>query len=70
MTDVPKEMPLTMPDADPIVVLVLLLVHTPPALELVSVADDPTHTEELPPITEGSDITLTVVVTKHPVPNE
>ena len=42
---------------------VLLLVHTPPETEFVSVVEVPAQTEVLPPMVAGAALTVTIAVT-------
>jgi hypothetical protein len=48
----------------------LLLLHVPPAGELLKVMKDPWHTVADPVMAEGRAITVTVVKTVQPDPNE
>jgi hypothetical protein len=67
MLDVPDTTPDTTPDALPIVATpVLLLVQVPPPV-LVSVLVVPTHTTGVPPIADGTGLTVNTLVMKHPV---
>jgi hypothetical protein len=71
----PGVTPITTPDEEPTVaIVVLLLVQTPPVGELVSANVPPTHTlvagvPVVPVITVGSGFTVMVVVTKQPPGN-
>jgi hypothetical protein len=68
ITLLPGPIAVTRPDPDPMVATaVLLLVHVPPLVALVSVVVDPEHSEVSPPIA-NSGLTVTVCVTRHPVP--
>jgi hypothetical protein len=44
------------------------LLHTPPAVALLKVVVEPTHTLVVPVMAAGSALTVTVLVTAHPVP--
>lgn len=66
IVEVPTATPIAMPDAAPIVVKPLLLVHVP-APALVSVVVVPTHTDGVPPMAAGSALTVTVAVRKQPL---
>jgi hypothetical protein len=44
-----------------------LLVHVPPVMALVSIADVPVHSEEEPVMTAGAWLTVTVALVIHPV---
>lgn len=60
MVVVPGATPVTMPVAEPIVAQPgLLLVHTPPEGELVSVVLVPTQMVSVPEMPEGSGLTVT-----------
>lgn len=66
----PALIPVTIPDALPIVALDgLLLLHTPPDTVLVSVVLLPTHTCVTPAITGGNVTTVTVSTTRQPEPS-
>jgi hypothetical protein len=57
---VPALTPTTTPSDDPIVALaVVLLVHVPPADELVKVVEAPLQTVVLPPMAGGNALTVT-----------
>ena len=43
------------------------LLHVPPAVALLSVVVEPTHTLVVPVMAAGSGLTVTVAVTAHPV---
>ena len=65
---VPEVTPVTTPVDEPIVATPgALLDHEPPPVLLVSVMVDPGHTVPGPTIGPAADITLTVVVTRHPL---
>src|SRR4051812_38608543 len=49
---------------------VLLLVHTPPKTVLVSVAVEPTHTVDGPPMALGDALTVTVLMAAQEPPVE
>jgi len=69
--DVPKVSPFTMPVVGPTEQTpagVLVAVQIPPDGELVRVVDAPTQTLPEPEMAAGSGLTLTVLVTKHPLP--
>jgi hypothetical protein len=66
MLDVPAIFPVAIPDDDPIVAtVVLLLDHVPPAL-LLTVVVSPAHTEAVPLMAAGIAFTVTVLVAKQP----
>jgi hypothetical protein len=48
---------------------VLVLLHVPPAVKLLRVVVDPTHTPERP-VLGVREITVTVVDEEQPAPNE
>jgi hypothetical protein len=56
-----------MPEESPMFILLLLLLHVPPALGLVIVVVAPMHTVEAPEMADGSGLTVTGVVTLQPV---
>jgi hypothetical protein len=59
---VPPKIPVTVPDTDPIVpVLVLLLLHVPPGVASLRVAVPPIHTLTLPLIATGCAFTVTIL---------
>jgi hypothetical protein len=61
ITDVPADMPLTIPVLNPIVATpVLLLVHVPPPTPSLKDRALPIHTVATPPITVGDALTVTV----------
>ncbi len=66
---VPAAMPVTMPVEEPIVaIVVVLLLHVPPAIGLLSAVVPPGHTLAVPVMAGGGGITVTVVVIAQPVP--
>ena len=68
ITDVPADVPVTMPDEDPTEAIGgLLLIHVPPAAVSAREMDDPMHTEVVPVITPGAGNTVTVAEAEHPV---
>jgi len=68
MVTTPSVMPVTVPVEDPIVATpVLLLLHTPPLVELVNVVVKPTHTLVVPPIAAGFGLTVKLVTAIQPV---
>ena len=54
--------PVTSPVDEPIVMLVVLLLHTPPATPSVNCVVSPPHIVVLPVIAVGNGFTVTVVV--------
>jgi hypothetical protein len=68
MVEVPDDTPYTIPELVPTVAtLVVLLLHMPPPVVLLSVVLLPTHTVDEPVIAAGSGLTVTTSVAKHPV---
>ena len=66
MFAVPFDTPVKRPVAEPIVATpVALLVHTPPAVALVSVALAPKHNTIVPVIAAGLGLIVTALVTKQ-----
>ena len=71
MVDVPTDTPVTIPLPEPTVAVVVKpLVHDPPASASVNAVVKPAQTSAVPVIAEGKGLTVTGVVTKHPVPSE
>ena len=70
MVDVPDKTPPTTPVAEPTVATeALLLLHEPGVLASVREIVEPTQTADVPEISDGSGLTLTVAVVAHmPVP--
>ena len=69
-TEVPSASPDTMPDAEPMLTLVvLLLVHVPPVVLLASTFVMPRQAEREPVIAFGSGFTVIPVVVRQPVGN-
>jgi hypothetical protein len=65
---VPTATPISTPVPVPIVAMAaLLLLHVPPAVELVSVLVVPTQVVALPAIAPGNSFTVNTAVRKHPV---
>lgn len=63
---VPPAIPVTMPLVAPTVAIdVLLLLHVPPGVALLSNAEFPWHTEATPVIGDGT-VTVNVLVATHP----
>ena len=60
-------MPLTTPVEPMVASEVLLLLHVPPAVALLSVTDAPVHNPAVPFIAVGIAFTVAVVVTEQPV---
>jgi hypothetical protein len=61
--DVPAATPVTIPDKEPIVAIVVCwLDQTPPVIELVSVVEDPTQIVLTPVIGPGVEVMVTEVV--------
>lgn len=70
MVVVPATSPVARPDELPIMPLVVLvLLHVPPVVVLVSVVFEPTHTEPAPVMAAGNGLQVTVNVLKQPVPS-
>ncbi len=70
MVVVPTATPDTTPEEVPMVAAdVLLLLHAPPAVELVNEKGAPTHALALPVIAPGSGLIVTVADAEHPVLN-
>jgi hypothetical protein len=68
MVDVPAEMPVVIPDIEPMLATaVLLLLQLPPALASDNAVAWPMHTPVAPVITDGSGLTVTIEVAVHPV---
>jgi hypothetical protein len=71
ITTVPAIPPVTIPDPEPTVaILVLLVFHVPPAILLLNVRFDPEHTIDAPDIAPGATLVVTVVVASVPQPVE
>jgi hypothetical protein len=71
MIDVPAPIPVTMPDAEPMVATpVLLLVHVPPPVVLLSVVIVPAQIPVAPVIAAAPVLMVTMVVAVQPVPKE
>jgi hypothetical protein len=57
------------PEVDPIVATgVLLLLHVPPVITSVNVVVVPGQMLNVPVIADGTGLTVTIVVARHPVP--
>jgi hypothetical protein len=59
-------MPVTIPLVGVTVTLVLLALHVPPPIVLLSVVDCAVHTDEAPLIETGDGLIVTVVVAAQP----
>ena len=68
MTDAPPVTPVTTPPAVIVATAGVALLHVPPAVALLNVVVEPAHTLVIPVIAAGNGLTVTVVVTTHPVP--
>ena len=69
MTVVPVAMPVTIPvEEATIATLVLPLLHTPPPTELLNVVVLPAHTVVVPVIADGTELTVSATVLRHPPP--
>jgi hypothetical protein len=68
MTDVPAVTPVTTPPAVMVATAGVALLHVPPAVTLLKVVVEPMQTLVVPVMAAGSGLTVTVVVTAHPVP--
>jgi hypothetical protein len=65
---VPGVPPVTVPDAEPMfAVVVLLLVHAPPAVASASVVVSPVHICGTPLIADGNGLTVTMVAAAQPL---
>jgi len=69
MTELPADTPVTTPPAEIVATAGDALLHVPPAVALLRVLVAPTQTLVMPVIAAGSGLTVTVVVTAHPVGN-
>jgi hypothetical protein len=68
ITEVPPDTPVTTPDATTTVATDgVLLLHVPPALELLKVMDDAWQNTTLPVIAAGNGLTVTIPVMMQPV---
>lgn len=68
MVVVPALAPIKIPDDEPIVaVVVLLLVQVPPPTDEVRVVVDPLHKYEVPLIVPDPEMMVSILVLKHPV---
>ena len=71
MVVVPPDTPVTIPVPVPTVaIVVVLLVHLPPAVPSASVVDCPTHMLVIPVIGSGLAFTVITVLVIQPAPNE
>jgi len=68
MTDVPADTPVTTPPAVIVATAGVALLHVPPPVASLNVVVDPSHTFNVPVIAAGIGLTVTVLVTKQPVP--
>ena len=67
----PPLTPVTTPVVEPMVAIpVLLLLQAPPEVASVSVVLAPEHTDGVPDIDDGAELTVTDVVTKQLAPIE
>lgn len=67
MVAVPAAMPEITPDDDPAVAMVvLLLVHDPPAVPSLSVVVCPAHTLVIPVMAAGAELTDIIILDRHP----
>lgn len=70
MVGTPPATPVTTPDAEPMVAsAVLLLLHTPLGVPLLSVDVEPTQTLAVPVMAAGVGLTVIAKVEKQPVAN-
>lgn len=67
ITEVPGEMPPTIPDGVMLATSVLLLVHAPPVPGAMSGDVLPTHTDSGPVMAPAAALTVTSLVEVHPV---
>ena len=67
MVAVPADEPVTTPVVDTGATKVLLLLHTPPVAEVVSVVVKPTHRPVLPDMVAGAGLTVATVVIWQPL---
>lgn len=70
ITAVPTEMPVTIPDDEPIIAFVLLLLQVPPEEGLLSVVVCPIQTYEVPLIVPGIGYTVALTIARHPDESE
>lgn len=63
----PTDSPATTPVEGPILSIAAVVLQTPPGIALVSVTDEPVHTEGGPEIAEGAAYTVNAFVAVHPV---
>jgi hypothetical protein len=70
MAAIPAATPLTIPVLLTEAVVAGALLHTPPGVPSVKAVVAPVHTLIIPPIADGEAITVTVLVTIHPMPSE
>jgi hypothetical protein len=64
---VPGDTPVTTPDDDPVLpILELELLHVPPGVVFVSVAEKPGHILPVPEIAAGVMLTVAPLVATHP----
>jgi hypothetical protein len=69
MVAVPDATPVTIPEAEPTVAtVVVLLAHAPPPASVSDVVR-PTHTLAVPVIEDGSGLIVATSDVRHPVPN-
>lgn len=69
MVALPGAIPVTVPfDTSTVATLLLLLLHVPPATELLNDKFCPAHTDELPVIDAGVPVTFTLAVAFVPQP--
>ena len=69
ITDVPDVTPVTTPPALIVATAGVALLQVPPAVTSANAVVEPAHTVTVPVIAAGKGLTVTVAVTKHPVPN-
>ena len=71
MVTVPTETPVTIPLLLPTTAIAdELLLHVTPGVVVVRVMEEPTHTDDGPPISAGSGSTVTIAVVEQPAPME
>ena len=69
MVAVPAALPPIKPGLNIVAMPAGLTVHTPPGVVLAKVVVKPTHRPRLPVIAAGPAFTVTIVVTKQPLPS-
>jgi hypothetical protein len=70
MVVVPAPTPQKMPVGFIVPTAMLLLAHVPPDGVAVMVAQEPTHTDDAPPMADGKLLTVAMAVVVQPDPKE